>query len=87
MKAQPRVFECSRFVLLEEEVTDPGKTVSDYEGHEDVGESEGEENGSEQLEEGEYGSDEVQSSVDFVAVLRHVERIELVKSLVLLVHK
>ena len=86
MEAEPGVFEGCGFVLFEEEVSDPGESIPDDEGGDEVEESEGEQYGSEELKDGQDRTDEVQSSVGPVAVLRHVERVKLVESLVLLIH-
>ena len=85
MEAQPGVLECGRPVFLEEEVPNPGESVADNEGHEDVAESEGEEDGPDELKKGKDGSDEVQSTIGPIGVLRHVEGIELLQSPVLLI--
>ena len=59
MEAEPGVFESSGLVFFEEEVSDPCEPVADDEGEEEVGDCEGEEDGSEELEKGEDGSNEV----------------------------
>ncbi len=69
MQAEPGVFEGGGSVLLEDEVSYPGESVSDDQYEEEVGEVECEQQCAYQLEEGEEGADHVQSAAGAVRVL------------------
>lgn len=87
LQAEPGVLESGRFVLFEEEVASPGEPIADYRSQEEVSDGEGEEDGSQELKQCQDGSDEVKSPAGSVGVLREVERVEVLETLVLYLHQ
>lgn len=87
LQAQPRIFECRGFVVLEDEVAHPRKGVADDRNCQQVSESHSEEHCSQKLKEGEQSANEVESSAGSVGVLGEVKGVELFQGFVLFVHR
>ena len=84
METEQRIFESGRFVLLEEEVANPGKSVAHNRSQEQVPDVEGKDDSPQKLQHGKQSPNEVQPPVGPVGMLRHVERTELVQIFILL---
>jgi len=73
------VFEGGGSVLLKEIMADPRETVPDGQRQQNVGEIECEENGADELQQGQNTADDVQPAAGAVGVLRQVKRVKLVQ--------
>lgn len=78
LEAEPGVLKGRWLILFEHKMADPREAVAHHEHEKQVGQVEGEENGPDELQECEQGSDEVQPSADLVGVLREVKGVKLV---------
>ena len=66
-------------------MSNPGESIAYNKRHEDITKIEGEEDGPEELKKCKNGANKVKSTIGPVAVLRHIEGIELFKCFVLLI--
>ena len=88
LQTEEGVLESCWFVLLKEEVTDPCEPIPDKKCKHNSTDVKGEDDSPDKLQKCKHSSNKMQSPVGPVTMLGQIERIELLKTFILLlIHK